>query len=269
MKGMRRRRSSNRRQRRRLVSSGLEPSERLVGGLIVLAVILVAGTVGYMVLGLGLLDALYQTVITISTVGYGDPESIGGRYQLFTIVLILLGTGTSLYMIGVVFEMLLEGRLDDQLRRRRMQRDIDNLSGHTVICGYGQVGRAIASTMIDAGAEVVLIDRDPGIETAGMRLVRGDATDDNTLRSAGTQRAKSLVLALDSDVDNLYVALSARALWPELFIVARANSGGVVPKLRQAGADRVINPHMIGGARMAAIALRTEPAEYEDETLVS
>ena len=226
-----------------------------------LGAILVTGTVGYMLLGLGVLDALYQTVITISTVGYGDPESVGGRYQLFTIMLILLGTGTSLYTIGVVIEMLFDGRLDDQLRRRRMQRSIDNLSGHAVICGYGQVGRAIAAAMGDAGIDVVLIDRDPGIEAGGLYLVRGDATEDSTLRDAGTDRARSLVLALDSDVDNLYVALSARALYPELFIVARANSGGALPKLQQAGADRVINPNLIGGAYMAAVALQTNHPE--------
>ena len=223
-----------------------------------LAAILAAGTTGYVALGLEVLDALYQTVITVSTVGYGDPERVGGRYQLFTIVLILLGTGTSLYTVGVVIEMLFEGRLDDHVRRRRMQRAIDSLSGHAVICGYGQVGRAIAAAMGDAGAEVVLIDRDPSVDPGNAHLVLGDATDDSTLRRAGAGQASSLVLALDSDVDNLYVALSARALYPELFIVARANSGGALPKLQQAGADRVINPNLIGGAYMASLALRAD-----------
>lgn len=230
--------------------------ERLLAGLAVLTTILVAGTAGYVLLGLSLLDALYQAVITISTVGYGDPENVGSRYQLFTIALILFGTGTSLYTIGVVIEMLFDGRLDDQRRRRRMQRSIDSLSGHAVICGYGQVGRAIAAAMTDAGTEVVVIDRDPSVDRGDVRLVLGDATDDGTLQKAGAERASSLVLALDSDVDNLYVALSARALHPELFIVARANSGGALSKLQQAGADRVINPNLIGGAHMAAVALR-------------
>ena len=234
-----------------------------------LAAILAAGTTGYVMLGLGVLDALYQTVITVSTVGYGDPENVGGRYQIFTIVLILLGTGTSLYTIGVVIEMLFEGRLDDHVRRRRMQRTIDTLSGHAVICGYGQVGRAIAAAMGDAGADIVLIDRDPEVDVGDVHLVRGDATEDSTLRRAGTERASSLVLALDSDVDNLYVALSARALYPELFIVARANSGGVLPKLQQAGADRVINPNLIGGAYMAALALRPNAPEHSQSTQAS
>ena len=225
----------------------------------VLVVILLGGATGYMLLGLGVLDALYQAVITISTVGFGDPEGIGSRYQLFTILLILLGTGTTLYVVGAAIEMLFEGRLDDHLRRRRMQRSIDHLSGHAVICGYGQVGRAIAAAMRDGGSEVVVIDRDPDTETGDTRFLEGDATDDATLRAAGIERAASMVLALDSDVDNLYVALSARAMCPQLFIVARANSASSVPKLRQAGADSVINPHEIGGARMAAVALEGRP----------
>ena len=265
MKGVYRRRLSRRGPRRRLTSPGLEPSERLLAGLAVLFAILVAGTTGYVLLGLDVLDALYQTVITISTVGYGDPENVGGRYQIFTIVLILLGTGTSLYTVGVVIEMLFEGRLDDQLRRRRMQRSIDNLSGHAVICGYGQVGRAIAAAMVDAGTEVVVIDRDPGVDPGDRFLIRGDATDDGALRNAGIERASSLVLALDSDVDNLYVSLSARALCPGLFIVARANSLSALPKLHQAGANRVINPHHIGGSRMAAIALQPGVSDYFEE----
>lgn len=266
MKGVLRRRRSRRGQRRRggsrrrLVSGGPEPVERLIAGLSVLAVILAAGTTGYVLLGLGALDALYQTVITVSTVGYSDPAGTGGRYQIFTIALILFGTGTSLYTIGVVIEMLFEGRLDDHIRRRRMQRSIDSLSGHSVVCGYGQVGQAIAAAMIDAGTDVVLIDSDSDIDPGDLHLVPGDATHDSTLRNAGLERASSLVVALDSDADNLYVALSARALCPELFIVARANSGDALPKLQQAGADRVINPHQIGGAHMAEAALRQDAA---------
>ncbi|WP_419947216.1 potassium channel family protein [Candidatus Poriferisodalis sp.] len=272
MKGVLRRRQSRRgprshsESRRRLFSGGLEPVDRLVVGVAVLTVVLAVGTTGYVLLGLGALDALYQTVITVSTVGYSDPAGTGARYQVFTIALILLGTGTSLYTIGVVIEMLFEGRLDDHIRRRRMQRSIDSLSGHAVICGYGQVGRAIAEAMIDAGTDVVLIDRDSDVDPGDLHLVSGDATHDSTLRYAGVESASSLVVALDSDAANLYVALSARALCPELFIVARANSPDALPKLHQAGADRVINPHQIGGAHMAAAALRQHAAEGSEST---
>ena len=253
--------------RRNLTSTGLEPSERLIAGLAVLCAILVAGTTGYVLLGLDVLDALYQTVITISTVGYSDPENVGGRYQVFTIGLILLGTGTTLYTIGVVIEMLFEGRLDDQFRRRRMQRTIDSLSGHAVICGFGQVGRAIAIALEDAGHDVVVIDRDESAVEEERLTVVGDATEDRTLRDAGVIRAKTMVLALDADVDNLYVALSARSLCPGLFIVARANSAGAIPKLHQAGANRVINPHQLGGSRMAAIAMQPGLSEYFEAVL--
>ncbi len=259
------RRAHSRRRRsgsqRRLFVGGLEPVDRLVVGVTVLVVVLAAGTTGYVLVGLGTLDALYQTVITVSTVGYSDPVGTGARYQIFTIALILFGTGTSLYTIGVVIEMLFEGRLDDHIRRRRMQRSIDSLVGHAVICGYGQVGQAIVEALIDAGNDVVLIDRDTDINPGDLHLLCGDATHDSTLRDAGIERASSLVVALDSDADNLYVALSARALCSELFIVARANSPDALPKLHQAGADRVINPHQIGGAHMAAAALRRDTAD--------
>ena len=252
--------------RRRLFSGGLEPVERLIVGVTVLVFVLAAGTTGYVLLGLGALDALYQTVITVSTVGYSDPAGVGARYQIFTIALILLGTGTSLYTIGVVIEMLFEGRLDDHIRRRRMQRSIDSLSDHAVICGYGQVGQAIAEAMIDAGTDVVLIDSNLDIDSGDLHLLSGDATHDSTLQNAGIEKASSLVVALDSDADNLYVTLSARAMCPELFIVTRANSPGALPKLRQAGADRVINPHQIGGAYMASAALRRDATEGVEDT---
>ena len=229
-----------------------------------LTVVLIGGTGGYMLLGLDLTDAVYQTVITISTVGYREIGNVSGRYQIFTVFLILFGTGTSLYTLGVLLETLFEGRLDNQFRRRRMQRDIDHLDGHVVVCGYGQVGRAITSELRRAGEKVVVVDRSDDELDEDILIVSGEATDDDTLLMAGLDRAATLVLALDSDVDNLYVALTARALRSELFIVARANQSTAGPKLRQAGADRVVNPHEIGGSRMAALVLQPDVAEFLD-----
>ena len=240
-----------------------DPWGRFRAGVAVLTVVLIAGTGGYMLLGLEPADAVYQTVITISTVGYREIGIVSGRYQIFTVFLILFGTGTSLYTLGVLLETLFEGRLDDQFRRRRMQRDIDHLDGHVVVCGYGQVGRAITSELRRAGEKVVVVDRSDELDE-DILMVPGEATEDDTLLLAGLDRAATLVLALDSDVDNLYVALTARALQPELFIVARANQSTAGPKLRQAGADRVVNPHEIGGSRMAALVLQPDVAEFLD-----
>ena len=244
-----------------------DPWRRFRAGLGILALVLIAGTGGYIVLGLDYLDAVYQTVITISTVGYREIGDVGARYQVFTVLLILFGTGTSLYTVGVLIETMFEGRLDGQFRRRRMQRRIDRMAGHVVLCGTGQVGRAIEEELRRAGESVVSIDRrEPDhIEVLEeLRMIIGDATDDNILLQAGVHRAKTLVLALDSDVDNLFIALSARSINPDLFIVARANESMAAPKLRQAGADRVVNPHQIGGARMAALVVHPEVSEFLD-----
>ena len=241
-----------------------DPWGRFWAGLGVLALVIGGGTFGYHRLGLTVGEALYQTVITITTVGYGEVGTVTESYRVFTVVLILFGTGTALYTLGVLIESLFEGRLDDQIRRRRMQKKITRLSGHVVLCGFGQVGRSINRDLADAGRTVVVVDRR---ELDGLALphnVLGEATDDSVLVSAGLQRASTLVLALDSDVDNLFVALTARSMCPSLFIVARSNESSAEPKLRQAGVDRVVNTHEIGGSRMAALVLQPDVVEFLD-----
>ncbi len=241
-----------------------DPWRRFRRGVALLILVLVLGTMGYISLGLTPLDALYQTVVTISTVGYREIGMAGGGYQVFTIFLILFGTGTSLYTLGVLIETMFEGRLDGRFRRRRMQQQIDRLEGHAVLCGYGRVGRAITGELRRTGGEIVVVDRLEPKRIDDRLLIVGDATDDAVLVRAGLERAKTLVVALDSDVDNLFVTLTARSLNPRLFIVARVNEPATEHKLRQAGADRVVNPHLIGGARMAALVSHPEVAEFLD-----
>ena len=241
-----------------------DPWGRFWAGLGVFALVIAGGTLGYHQLGLTVGEALYQTVITITTVGYGEVGTVTDSYRAFTVLLILFGTGTALYTLGVLIESLFEGRLDDQIRRRRMQKHIDRLGGHVVLCGFGQVGRSIHRELATAGRTVVVVDRR---ELDGEELslnVVGEATDDGVLVSAGLERASTLVLALDSDVDNLYVALTARSMCPGLFIVARSTNSSAEPKLRQAGVDRVVNAHEIGGARMAALVLQPDVVEFLD-----
>ena len=241
-----------------------DPWGRFWAGLGLLALVIGGGTFGYYRLGLTAGEAFYQTVITITTVGYGEIGTVTDSYRVFTVLLILFGTGTALYTLGVLIESLFEGRLDDQIRRRRMQGKIDRLAGHVVLCGFGQVGRSVNSELVDAGRKVVVIDRqefDP--ETVPFSVV-GEATEDAVLLAAGLDRASTLVVALDSDVDNLYVALTARSMGPGLFIVARSNHSSAGPKLRQAGVDRVVNTHEIGGSRMAALVLQPDVVEFLD-----
>ena len=215
-----------------------DPWGRFRAGLGVLALVIGGGTFGYHRLGLTVGEALYQTVITITTVGYQEIGTVTDGYRIFTVLLILFGTGTALYTLGVLIESLFEGRLDDQIRRRRMQKRIDRLSGHVVLCGFGQVGRAIYNEMVQAGRRVVVVDREEFDAEAVPLGVAGDATSDDVLSAAGLERAETLVIALDNDVDNLYIALTARSICPELFIVARSNRSSGGPKLRQAGVNR-------------------------------
>ncbi|HEY5155482.1 MAG TPA: potassium channel protein [Acidimicrobiales bacterium] len=225
---------------------------------------MVVGTAGYVVLGLSLLDAVYQTVTTVSTVGFREVGEVDAAFKVFTILLILTGAGTVLYTLSVLLETLIEGRLTDHLWRRRMEREIAGLQGHVIVCGWGRLGRTITADLLRAGQSVVVVDRDPRVESSPAPFVVGDATDDAVLDAAGIDRASTLIAALDTDADNLYVILSARSHRPELFLIARAKLETAEPKLRQAGANRVVNPQLLGGARIAAMTLQPNVSEFLD-----
>jgi voltage-gated potassium channel len=233
--------------------------------MLALVLVLVVGTIGYVLLGFGLLDAAYQTVTTVSTVGFREVEPLSPAGQIFTMVLILLGAGAALYAFSVLIETFIEGRLNELLGRRRMEQSIASMHDHVIICGWGRVGSAIGHEIVAAEHDLVIVERDPAT-AAGLQLpvVTGDATDDAILRAAGIERAASLVAAVDSDAANSFITLGARALNPRLFIVARARSEDSGEKLLRAGADRVVNPQSIGGARMAAFVLRPHVAEFLD-----
>ena len=233
--------------------------------LVALGLVLLAGTVGYAVMGFSVLDALYQTVTTVTTVGFREVRPLTPAGQVFTIALILVGVGTALYAFGVLLEALLEGHLRDHLEGRRMARDIDRMTDHVIICGWGRVGRAGAEYLRATGRSIVVVDRDP-VRLEGVEYARvlGDVTDDQTLTAAGIAHAHALIAALDTDADNVYVTLSARALRPDLVIIARARNEASKSKLVRAGADRVVNPQLLGGRRMAAFALQPHVAEFLD-----
>ena len=227
--------------------------------------VFVVGIVGYMLLGFSLLDATYQTVTTVATVGFREVRPLDDTGKVFTIILILVGVGTALYTFSVVLETLFEGHLRELFGRRRMQRQIDAMRDHVIVCGWGRVGRAIGSELTAARADMVIVDRDPTrISETDLPVVIGDATEDRVLEDAGLARARALVAALDGDAGNLFVTLSARSLRPDLFIVARARVEETEEKLRRAGADRVVNPQSIGGARIAAFILQPHVTEFLD-----
>ena len=234
-------------------------------GLVAFVLVTAIGTIGYVLLGFSLLDAVYQTVTTLSTVGFREVEPLSTVGKLFTTVLILVGVGTVLTTFTVVVEALIEGSLRDIYGRRRMDRKIAGMAGHVIICGWGRVGQSIARYVAAAGQPLVVVDTDPDrLADIGHLTIVGDATDDAILRAAGIDRAASLVAAIDTDAENLFVALSGRSLRPDLFIVARARTSSSEEKLRRAGANRVVNPQAIGGERMAAFLLQPHVAEFVD-----
>jgi voltage-gated potassium channel len=244
---------------------GLGTARRLRTGLLALLVIVVCGTAGFMGLGYSFVDAVFQTVVTVTTVGFREVHNFGAPGEIFSIFLILAGVGTAAYTFSVLIDSFVEGHLTDLVARRRMERRIESLSGHVILCGWGRVGQAIASHVAGSDQDMVVVDLLPErLPPAPALTVQGDATDDVVLTTAGIERAGVLVTALAADPENLYVTLTARSLCPDLFIVARAYADSSVDKLLQAGADRVVNPANIGGARMAAFALQPHVAEFVD-----
>ncbi|HSP27386.1 MAG TPA: potassium channel protein [Ilumatobacteraceae bacterium] len=225
----------------------------------------IVGTIGYWLFGMSLTDAVYQTVTTITTVGFRELQDFNNLEQWFTIALIIMGVSTVLYTFTLAVQVVVEGELRDFVGRRMMDREISKLSGHTIVCGWGRVGRAVANDLVEAGHSVVVVDIDAErVADVHYPTVVGDATLDSTLRTAGIERAKALVAALEGDAENLFVTLSARAIVPGLFIVARARQDESVPKLANAGADRVVNPQELGAARMASFVARPHVAEFVD-----
>lgn len=230
-------------------------NRRLVVALLALTAVLVLGTFGYVLLGIDPLDAAYQTVTTVTTIGFREVVVFDAADKVYTMVLALVGVGTVLYTLTLTLELVLEGQLGNLWGRRRMQRDIDALEGHAIVCGWGRVGRSAAEQLAHGGAQVVVIDRDEErLTTCPYPHVLGDATDDDVLRAAGIRVARTLVASLDNDAGSVYVVLTARTLNPELFVIARSRTDDAEPKFVRAGADRVVNPQRIGGNRIAAFA---------------
>ena len=234
-------------------------------GLGAFSFVLGAGTIGYLILGFHLLDAIYQTVSTVTTVGFNSPDRLDANGKVFTILLILVGVGTALYTLSALFELLVEGHMRDLVRRRKMERNIDRMDGHVIVCGWGRVGREVASFLTNAGQDVVIIDRavDRLVDTH-YAWICGDVTDDDVLFRAGVERASTLVAALDTDADNLYVTVASKSMQPELTIIARARSKSSEPKLIRAGADRVVNPQQLGGDRMASFVTQPHVVDFVD-----
>ena len=229
------------------------------------AAVMVFGTAGYVGFGFTPLDALYQTITTVSTVGFRELTDFGTGEKVFTIILIIVGVSTVLYTFTLVVQLVVEGQLSEVVGRRRMDRQINQLRNHTIVCGWGRVGAAVAHDLHIEGHDVVVVDENAErVRDLPFPTVVGDATRDETLRAAGIEHARALIAALEGDAANLFVTLSGRDLRPDLFIVARARADESVGKLEHAGADRVVNPQELGAGRMASFVSSPHVAEFLD-----
>ena len=248
------------------------PRARVILAVAWLAALTSVGAAGFVLLeGLSWPDAIYLTVVTLSTVGFGDlvPETSAGR--LFTAVLIVSGVGVVLYLISSIAKDVLEGRLRDLFQRDSRMRKIDKLSGHIVVCGYGRFGRVVVDELLSAARSVVVVESDPALETelasSGAEYVIGSATSDEVLLRAGLERAEALVVATSSEADSVFITLSAKEIKPDVRVHARAESESAVRRIRRAGADYVNSPYQMGGVRTAASILNPSVVDFLEISL--
>jgi voltage-gated potassium channel len=241
----------------------------LVLALAILLAVVVIGVVGYILIeDMNFTQALYMTVITITTVGFREVRPLGTGGQYFTMFIVITGLGAVLFFLTGLFEFILSEYLGDFWGRRKMQNQIAKLENHYVVCGYGRVGRSVADELAEQGKKFVVIELEEDVFNEcvedGHLVILGSATDNETLEEARITSAVGLVSALGSDADNLYVVLTARVLNPQALIVSRAEHPDSEQKLEMVGADRVISPHQIAGKRMANIMVRPQVCEFLD-----
>jgi len=247
--------------------------KKIIAGVFILVVILICGTSGYILIeNMALTDAIYMTVISITTVGFSEvnPLSPAGKY--FTVVLIFGGVGFFLYMVSLITEAMLEGGLHTFLGRRLMEKKMIDMKDHFIVCGFGRIGKVISKILHENNRTFVIIENNPeeikAIDELGYLVLQGDSTNDDILNKAQILDAKALIAVTSSDADNVYIILSARGLKSDIYIIARSSGKkGAETKLLRAGANKVFSPYEIGARRMAQSLVRPTVIDFIDLTV--
>lgn len=245
----------------------MSPESKLRLALIFLVIIVSTGTIGYALIEhWPIFDSLYMTIITLATVGYAEIRPMSEAGRAFTMFLIVFGAFNIGFIAAALAQLVLEGQLMAILGKRKMEKKVKRLKNHIILCGYGRVGKQVAQEFSRMDVPFVILEKDnanipdPGPDE--LIFVQGDVADDEVLEQAGIKRARAVVSTVPDDADNVYLALTARQLNPELVIIARAESDLAKRKLHRAGADRVISPHELGGMQMAMATLRPNVVDF-------
>jgi len=245
------------------------PHVRFAIAALLLAVIVGGGTLGYRIIeGWTYLESLYMTMITVTTVGFGEVHRLSPAGRQFTILLLVSSLVAAGYSVTTLISFLFEGHIGSILKGRRMERALANLKDHYIVCGCGVVGKEVAAGFQTAGVSFVMVDLDPEhselARDESVLFVQGDAGNEAVLEEAGIERARGLVAVLRDDQANVFVVLTARQMNPKLTIVSRSAEERTVKKLLKAGADRVISPYQIAGRRIASVILRPSVVNFLD-----
>ncbi len=251
--------------------------DRLIWPLLLVAAVFIAGTIGFLIIGRGqwsILECAYMTSITLTTVGYGEVlAGMGAGARMFSMILMWTGMGVVLYAVSTVTAFIVEKNLSRIIRERRMDKRIESLKGHIIVCGLGPTGLNVLSELVTTGRQAVAVDHDRDrVDLAADRfgdvpVITGDASQEEVLKRAGVERAFGIIALLPEDSQNMLITVQARYVNPAIRIVARCTTDGLIDKFYRAGADYVVNPAFIGGMRMASVLIRPHVVTFLDRML--
>ncbi len=240
---------------------------RTITLIIALFIIISLGITGYMLIeGWGFVDALYMTIITLTTTGFSEVHKLTSSGKIFTVIFLVVGFGTAAYILTTLVQDIIENQLSHLLGRRRMNKKIDHLTNHTVICGFGKIGKTLAKQLFQNKQPFVIIERDekliPTLNELGYLYLIGDATNDDILIKSNIKKAKCIVSVVHSDAENVFITLSSRSLNKDIHIISRMYEETAKAKLMKAGANRVISPYTLTSTKITQTILNPAVGDF-------